>query len=242
MPARKTSRPLENTRVRQLKRLVAPKAIKKEMPARGISLETVVRGRAEAQAILQGRDTRLLAIVGPCSIHDPAGALDYARRLAALRHELEDSVCIFMRVYFEKPRTTVGWKGLVNDPRMNDSCDLAAGLRLARQTLLEITSLGLPTATEFLDPIVPQYLADVVSWAAIGARTTESQTHREMASGLSMPVGFKNSTDGSVQTALDALLAARSPHSFLGIDQDGCTSVVTTSGNADSHIVLRGGR
>jgi len=145
-------------------------------------------------------------------------------------------------VYFEKPRTTVGWKGLVNDPRMDDSCDLAAGLRLARQILLEITSLGLPTATEFLDPIVPQYLADVVSWAAIGARTTESQTHREMASGLSMPVGFKNSTDGSVQTALDALLAARSPHSFLGIDQDGCTSVVTTAGNADSHIVLRGGR
>jgi 3-deoxy-7-phosphoheptulonate synthase len=242
MPARKPSRPLENTRVRQLKRLVSPKVIKKELPARGLSLETVVRGRAEAQAILQGRDPRLLAIVGPCSIHDPEGALDYARRLAALRHELEDSVCIFMRVYFEKPRTTVGWKGLVNDPRMDDSCDLAAGLRLARRILLEITALGLPTATEFLDPIVPQYLADVVSWAAIGARTTESQTHREMASGLSMPVGFKNSTDGSVQTALDALLAARSPHSFLGIDQDGCTSVVTTAGNADSHIVLRGGR
>ena len=242
MPARKPSRPLENTRVRQLKRLVAPKVIKKESPVRGASLETVVRGRTEAQAILQGRDARLLAVVGPCSIHDPEGALDYARRLAALRHELKDSVCIFMRVYFEKPRTTVGWKGLVNDPRMDDSCDLAAGLRLARRILLEITSLGLPTATEFLDPIVPQYLADVVSWAAIGARTTESQTHREMASGLSMPVGFKNSTDGSVQTALDALLAARSPHSFLGIDQDGCTSVVTTAGNADSHIVLRGGR
>ena len=242
MPARKPNRPLENTRVRQLKRLVAPKVIKKELPARGVSLATVVRGRSEAQAILQGRDSRLLAIVGPCSIHDPEGALDYARRLAALRHELKDSVCIFMRVYFEKPRTTVGWKGLVNDPRMDDSCDLAAGLRLARRILLEITALGLPTATEFLDPIVPQYLADVVSWAAIGARTTESQTHREMASGLSMPVGFKNSTDGSVQTALDALLAARSPHSFLGIDQDGCTSVVKTAGNADSHIVLRGGR
>ena len=147
MPALKPSRSLENTRVRQLKRLVAPKVIKKEAPARGASLETVVRGREEAQAILQGRDARLLAIVGPCSIHDPEGALDYARRLAALRHELKDSVCIFMRVYFEKPRTTVGWKGLVNDPRMDDSCDLAAGLRLARRILLEITSLGLPTAT-----------------------------------------------------------------------------------------------
>lgn len=242
MPAKKSSRPLENTRVRRLARLVAPKIIKKELPVRGASLETVAKGRAEAQAILHGQDTRLLAIVGPCSIHDPDGALDYARRLAALRSELSDSVCIFMRVYFEKPRTTVGWKGLVNDPRMDDSCDLAAGLRLARKILLEITSLGLPAATEFLDPIVPQYLADVVSWAAIGARTTESQTHREMASGLSMPVGFKNSTDGSVQTALDALLSARSPHSFVGIDQDGCTSVVSTAGNPDSHIVLRGGR
>lgn len=242
MPTKKPNRPLENTRVRRLQRLVAPKAIKRELPVRGASLGTVTRGRAEAQAILHGRDTRLLAIVGPCSIHDPAGALDYAARLAALRTELDDAVCIFMRVYFEKPRTTVGWKGLINDPRLDDSCDLGAGLRLARELLLEITALGLPAATEFLDPIVPQYLADVVSWAAIGARTTESQTHREMASGLSMPVGFKNSTDGSIQTALDALLAARSPHSFLGIDQDGCTSVVTTAGNPDSHIVLRGGR
>jgi len=242
MPAKKTKRPLENTRVRRIKRLIAPKIIKKALPAGEASLATAARGRAEAQAILHGRDTRFLAIVGPCSIHDPEGALDYARRLAALREELADSVCIFMRVYFEKPRTTVGWKGLINDPRMDESCDLAAGLRLARKVLLEITALGLPTATEFLDPIVPQYLADVVSWAAIGARTTESQTHREMASGLSMPVGFKNSTDGSIQTALDALLSARSPHSFLGIDQDGCTSVVSTSGNADSHVVLRGGR
>jgi len=242
MPAKKTKRPLENTRVRRIKRLVAPKMIKKALPAGEVSLATAARGRAEAQAILHGRDTRFLAIVGPCSIHDPEGALDYARRLAALREELADSVCIFMRVYFEKPRTTVGWKGLINDPRMDDSCDLSAGLRLARRLLLQITELGLPAATEFLDPIVPQYLADVVSWAAIGARTTESQTHREMASGLSMPVGFKNSTDGSIQTALDALLSARSPHSFLGIDQDGCTSVVSTAGNADSHVVLRGGR
>ena len=247
MPKKKSARtraarPLENTRVRRLQRLVAPKLIKKALPVGRSSLSTAAAGRAEAQAILQGRDARLLVIVGPCSIHDPAGALDYARRLAALREELADAVCIFMRVYFEKPRTTVGWKGLINDPRMDDSCDLAGGLKLARRLLLQITELGLPTATEFLDPIVPQYIADVVSWAAIGARTTESQTHREMASGLSMPVGFKNSTDGSIQTALDALLSARSPHSFLGIDQDGCTSVVTTAGNPDSHIVLRGGR
>lgn len=234
--------PLEDVRVRRLVRLTTPRQVKKELKAPRATLETVARGRTEARAILHGRDTRLLAIVGPCSIHDPAGALDYAQRLAALRRELADSVCIFMRVYFEKPRTTVGWKGLINDPRMDDSCDLEAGLRLARKILLEITSMGLPTGTEFLDPIVPQYIGDVVSWSAIGARTTESQTHREMASGLSMPVGFKNSTDGSIQTALDALLAARSPHSFLGIDQDGFSSVVSTAGNPDSHVVLRGGR
>ncbi|MBU3666440.1 MAG: 3-deoxy-7-phosphoheptulonate synthase [Chthoniobacterales bacterium] len=245
MASKKTStprRPLENVRVSRVERLVSPRMIKREFPASKASLETVARGRSEAQAILHGRDTRFLAVVGPCSIHDPAGALDYARRLAALRRELGDTLCIFMRVYFEKPRTTVGWKGLINDPRMDESCNLEEGLRLARKLLVEITALGLPAATEFLDPIVPQYLADVVSWAAIGARTTESQTHREMASGLSMPVGFKNSTDGSIQTALDALLSARSCHSFLGIDQDGGTSVVTTAGNPDSHIVLRGGR
>ncbi|MBE2179893.1 MAG: 3-deoxy-7-phosphoheptulonate synthase [Chthoniobacterales bacterium] len=234
--------PLEDVRVRRLVRLTTPRQVKRELKVPRATLQTVARGRAEAQAILHGRDTRLLAIVGPCSIHDPAGALDYAQRLAALRGELADAVCIFMRVYFEKPRTTVGWKGLINDPRMDDSCDLEAGLRLARKILLEITSMGLPTGTEFLDPIVPQYIGDVVSWSAIGARTTESQTHREMASGLSMPVGFKNSTDGSIQTALDALLAARSPHSFLGIDQDGFSSVVSTAGNPDSHVVLRGGR
>lgn len=228
--------------MRRLRRLVAPAEIKRQSPASAESLATAALGRAEAQAILHGRDTRLLVVVGPCSIHDPAGAIDYARRLAVLRRELADDLCIFMRVYFEKPRTTVGWKGLINDPKMDETCQVSAGLRLARKVLLQITALGLPAGTEFLDPIVPQYLADVVSWAAIGARTTESQTHREMASGLSMPVGFKNSTDGSVQTALDALLSARSPHSFLGIDQDGCTSVVSTAGNPDSHIVLRGGR
>lgn len=241
--SRKSSqRPLEDVRVHRWARLIAPRALKKELRLGKVSAETVARGRAEAQAILHGRDKRLLAIVGPCSIHDPEGAVDYARRLAALRGELGDAVCIFMRVYFEKPRTTVGWKGLINDPRMDDSCDLERGLHIARGLLLEITKLGLPAATEFLDPIVPQFIADAVSWAAIGARTTESQTHREMASGLSMPVGFKNSTDGSIQTALDALLSANSPHSFLGIDETGRNSVVTTSGNPDTHIVLRGGR
>jgi 3-deoxy-7-phosphoheptulonate synthase len=236
------ARPLEDLRVKRLVRLTPPRQVKRELKASRASLATVTAGREEARAILHGRDQRLLAIVGPCSIHDPSGAIDYARRLAALREELSDSVCIFMRVYFEKPRTTVGWKGLINDPRMDDSCDLEAGLRLARKVLLEITALGLPAGTEFLDPIVPQYIGDAVSWAAIGARTTESQTHREMASGLSMPVGFKNSTDGSIQTALDALLSARSSHSFLGIDQDGFSSVVGTAGNPDSHVVLRGGR
>jgi 3-deoxy-7-phosphoheptulonate synthase len=239
---RRPVRPLENTRVRELRPLMPPARVKRLLPVGAASLRTVTRGRAEAQAILHGRDTRLLAIVGPCSIHDPEGALDYARRLAVLRAELDDALCIFMRVYFEKPRTTVGWKGLINDPHLDDSGDLEGGLRLARRLLLDISSLGLPAGTEFLDPIVPQYLADVVSWAAIGARTTESQTHREMASGLSMPVGFKNSTDGSIQTALDALLSARSPHRFLGIDQNGRSSVVRTAGNPDSHVVLRGGR
>lgn len=246
MPRRQTAksspRTLENVRVRSLRRLSTPCEIKRALPAGKKSSQTAATGRAEAQAILHGRDKRLLVIVGPCSVHDPDAALDYARRLARLRGELSDTLCIFMRVYFEKPRTTVGWKGLINDPDMDESCDLQKGLRVGRRVLLDITSLGLPAATEFLDPIVPQYLADVVSWAAIGARTTESQTHREMASGLSMPVGFKNSTDGSIQTALDALLSARSSHSFLGIDQDGRSAVVATAGNPDSHIVLRGGR
>ncbi len=234
--------PMENVRVRRYARLVSPREVKKRLPATATSRDTTALGRSEAQAVLQGADARFLAVVGPCSIHDPAGAMDYARRLAALRRELGDALCVFMRVYFEKPRTTVGWKGLINDPRMDETFDLRAGLRMARELLLEITSLGLPAATEFLDPIVPQYIADVVSWAAIGARTTESQTHRELASGLSMPVGFKNSTDGSIQSALDALISAKSPHSFLGIDEDGCTSMVRTDGNPDLHIVLRGGR
>jgi len=181
-------------------------------------------------------------VVGPCSIHDFKGALEYATRLAALREELEQQFCIVMRVYFEKPRTTIGWKGLINDPHLNGTHDIEQGLKLARKLLLEITGMGLPAATEFLDPIIPQYLADLVSWAAVGARTTESQTHREMASGLSMPVGFKNGTDGSLQIAVDAMCSAMTPHSFLGIDQDGVTSIIRTTGNPVGHVVLRGGR
>ncbi len=233
---------VENLRVRGLTRLITPTQIKEQSPASAASLQTVLGGRAAARRILQREDSRLLVVVGPCSIHDPAAALDYARRLAALRQELAGRYEIVMRVYFEKPRTTVGWKGLINDPHLDDSCDLAHGLALARRLLVDITALGLPTATEFLDPIIPQYIADLISWSAIGARTTESQTHRELASGLSMPVGFKNGTDGSVQTAIDAMKSSRTPHSFLGIDQDGSTSIVKTTGNPHCHVVLRGGR
>jgi 3-deoxy-7-phosphoheptulonate synthase len=234
--------PVNNLRVREIVRLDPPRAIKAALPMTEAANRTVVEGRATVERILRKEDPRLLVVVGPCSIHDPAGALDYARRLVALRDELAGQFFIVMRVYFEKPRTTIGWKGLINDPHMDGSYDIATGLRRARQLLLQINELGLPAGTEFLDPIVPQYLADLVSWAAIGARTTESQTHREMASGLSMPVGFKNSTDGSLQTAIDAMVSARTPHSFLGIDPDGATSIVRTTGNPFGHIVLRGGR
>jgi 3-deoxy-7-phosphoheptulonate synthase len=234
--------PVNNLHVREIVRLAPPRAIRDSAPISDSANHTVVEGRATIERILRKEDPRLLVVVGPCSIHDPAGALDYARRLGKLRDELSDQFFIVMRVYFEKPRTTIGWKGLVNDPHMDGSYDIEAGLRQARQLLLQITELGLPAATEFLDPIVPQYIADLVSWAAIGARTTESQTHREMASGLSMPVGFKNGTDGSLQSAVDAMVSARSPHSFLGIDPDGATSIVRTTGNPFGHVVLRGGR
>ena len=234
--------PVENLRVRGVTRLITPSQIKEQLPASEAALRTVLAGRAAARRILQREDSRLLVVVGPCSIHDTAAALDYAGRLAALRAELADRLEIVMRVYFEKPRTTVGWKGLINDPHLDDSCDMAHGLAIARKLLLDIAALGLPTATEFLDPIIPQYIADLITWSAIGARTTESQTHRELASGLSMPVGFKNGTDGSVQTAIDAMKSSRTPHSFLGIDQDGSTSIVKTTGNPHCHVVLRGGR
>jgi 3-deoxy-7-phosphoheptulonate synthase len=234
--------PVNNLRVREMIRLAPPAAIKTEFPMTECANHTVVNGRHEVQRILAQDDPRMLAIVGPCSIHDLDSAFEYAQRLSGLRHELAESLCVVMRVYFEKPRTTIGWKGLINDPHLDGSYDIETGLKTARDLLLRINQLGLPVATEFLDPIVPQYIADLVSWAAVGARTTESQTHREMASGLSMPVGFKNGTDGSLQIAIDAMGAAQHPHSFLGIDQQGVTSVVRTVGNTDGHLVLRGGR
>jgi 3-deoxy-7-phosphoheptulonate synthase len=233
---------LTDVRVREVLPLISPERLRAELPVSPESAATVLAGRSEVEAILRGEDDRLLAIVGPCSIHDPDAAREYARRLAAVRRETADRLAVLMRVYFEKPRTTIGWKGLINDPHLDGSSDIELGLRLARGLLVDITQMGLPAATEFLDPIVPRYLADLVSWAAVGARTTESQTHREMASGLSMPVGFKNTTDGSLQVAIEALTAARSPHSFLGIDAAGRTSIIRTAGNPAGHLVLRGGR
>jgi len=232
----------QNLHVVKTEPLVAPRAIKREFPGSDALYEVVVGARATIRDIIAGRDDRLLAVVGPCSIHDPAAALDYARRLGALAARLTDKLFVVMRVYFEKPRTTIGWKGLINDPHLNGTHDMQTGLRLARKLLLDLARLGVPAGTELLDPITPQYLADLISWTAIGARTTESQTHREMASGLSMPVGFKNTTDGNPQAAINALESARHPHTFLGIDQDGVASVIHTEGNPDGHIVLRGGR
>ena len=235
-------RPTQDLRVKEIVRLVAPRAFKAEAPMSPVCNETVVNSRELITRILRREDPRFLVVAGPCSIHEAAGALDYARKLNALRQEFEDRFCLVMRVYFEKPRTTIGWKGLINDPHLDGTYDIEAGLKIARNLLLEITGMGLPAATEFLDPVIPQYIADLISWAAIGARTTESQTHREMASGLSMPVGYKNGTDGSLQIALDAMQAAGTPHSFLGIDQEGFTSIIRTAGNPAGHVVLRGGR
>ncbi len=234
--------PTQNLHVREMVRLSPPRVLKTELPMTEAANATVVRGRESIKAILEQRDPRLLVVVGPCSIHDPAGALEYAGRLSALQKEFAGEMEIVMRVYFEKPRTTIGWKGLINDPHLDNTHDIEAGLKAARRLLLEINAMGLPAATEFLDPIIPQYISDLIAWAAVGARTTESQTHREMASGLSMPVGFKNATDGSLQIAIDAMGAAMRPHSFVGIDQDGITSIVRTTGNPAGHVVLRGGR
>ena len=234
--------PTYNLHVRETVRLITPRLLKEELPMSEAANRTVVAGRNEVISILKQTDPRLLLVIGPCSIHDTKGALEYAHKLAALRVEFADEFAIIMRVYFEKPRTTIGWKGLISDPHLDGSDDIQTGLKKARALLLEIASMGLPAATEFLDPVVPQYIADLVSWAAIGARTTESQTHRQMASGLSMPVGFKNGTDGSLQIAIDAMKSAMTQHSFLGIDPDGGTSIVRTTGNPDGHVVLRGGR
>src|SRR5271166_2418358 len=235
-------RKVQDIHVRATEALIAPRAMKETLKADAKVIDTVADTRNTIREILAGRDRRLMCVVGPCSIHDPEAAIDYASRLAKLAPRIADEIFITTRVYFEKPRTTIGWKGLINDPWMDESCDMESGLKIARKLLLEINGLGLPCATELLDPITPQYIADLISWAAIGARTTESQTHREMASGLSMPVGLKNATDGSLQIAIDAMGAARQPHSFLGINEDGVTSIVRTSGNPHAHVVLRGGR
>ncbi|MGH7977282.1 MAG: 3-deoxy-7-phosphoheptulonate synthase [Limisphaerales bacterium] len=232
----------QDLHVKEIVRLLSPRELKAQSPTTDAANATVARSRERVIRILRQEDPRLLVVIGPCSIHDEKGALEYAMKLTALRKEFADRMEIVMRVYFEKPRTTIGWKGLINDPHLDGSQDIETGLKIARRLLLEIVGMGLPAATEFLDPIVPQYIADLITWAAIGARTTESQTHREMASGLSMPVGLKNSTDGSLQIAIDAMGATRHAHSFLGINDDGVTSIVRTSGNPHAHVVLRGGR
>jgi 3-deoxy-7-phosphoheptulonate synthase len=222
--------------------LQSPKELCISEPLSDAASELVVRARETVKDILAGKDERLLVVVGPCSIHDPKAAIEYAQRLRVLAEELKDRLFLVMRVYFEKPRTTVGWKGLINDPHLDDSFDMGEGLRLARHILREIAEMGLPAATEMLEPVTPQYIADLISLASIGARTTESPTHRQMASGLSMPVGYKNGTDGGLEVALNAMLAARSSHQFLGIDSDGRTCVVETKGNPWGHLILRGGR
>ncbi len=233
---------IQDVNVRTTWPLVSPRGLAEELPITADVRSVVLKSRETINAILSGSDDRLLVIVGPCSIHDEKAALEYARRLRDLAAEVEDRFFVVMRVYFEKPRTTIGWKGLINDPDLDGSFDIDGGLRKARKILLDVLREGVPTATEMLDPILPQYLADLVSWAAIGARTTESQTHREMASGLSMPVGFKNSTGGNMQIAVDAMKSCTTSHSFLGIDEDGRTAVVRTRGNKYGHLILRGGR
>ncbi|MEE8484718.1 MAG: 3-deoxy-7-phosphoheptulonate synthase [Nitrospinota bacterium] len=231
----------QDLHVRKITPLVPPAQLKAEIPASEESNRTVVESRETIARILKKDDKRLLVISGPCSIHDVGSAMEYAEKLNALSGKYKDRMHIIMRVYFEKPRTTVGWKGLINDPHLNDTYDIPSGLKIARKLLIDITGMGMPAATEFLDPIIPQYIDDLVSWSAMGARTTESQTHREMASGLSMPVGFKNSTDGNLSIAINAFKSARNPHAFLGIDEQGRTGVVTTTGNPLGHVILRGG-
>ncbi|GAA3554332.1 MULTISPECIES: 3-deoxy-7-phosphoheptulonate synthase [Marinobacter] len=232
---------LENLNVASQETLITPDALKQEMPLSDQAATTVDQGRQAIYDILDGKDHRLFLVVGPCSIHDVKAAREYAEKLKVLADEVSDTLLIVMRVYFEKPRTTVGWKGLINDPHLDDTFDIEQGLHIGRRLLLDIAELGLPTATEALDPISPQYLQDTIAWSAIGARTTESQTHREMSSGLSMAIGFKNGTDGSLDVAVNAMKSVSHPHSFLGIDQQGQVSIIRTRGNAYGHVVLRGG-
>ncbi|HEY6779577.1 MAG TPA: 3-deoxy-7-phosphoheptulonate synthase [Thermoleophilaceae bacterium] len=236
---------IERVRDRRIDKViprVTPEERLKELPLRDEGAEEVLRDRDEVASILDRRDDRLLVVVGPCSVHDAEAALDYARRLAVVAEAQREDLCVAMRVYFEKPRTTTGWKGLINDPHLDGSGDVNTGLRRARALLLEVVGLGLPVGCEFLDPITPQYISDTVAWGAIGARTTESQIHRQLGSGLSMPVGFKNRTDGNVQVAVDAVRAAAVSHAFAGVDSSGTPAILHTSGNADCHIILRGGR
>ena len=232
---------IKNLNVASISPLDPPSEYLAEIPITREVEDLVIRSRREIADIIAGKDDRLLVVTGPCSIHDEAAGREYAERLVKLAEDVSETVMVVMRVYFEKPRTTVGWKGLINDPNLDGSCNMAEGLRRARRFLLDVCEIGLPTATEFLDPFTPQYIADLASWGAIGARTAESQTHRQLASGLSMPIGFKNGTGGSIQLAVDGMIAAKAQHAFLGIDDAGAAAVVQTSGNEACHIVLRGG-
>jgi len=236
-----THQDLENLNIDGFDRMPSPAEIHAALPVSDAVAATVATGRRDLQRILSRQDHRLMVVVGPCSIHDPVAGLDYAQRLKVLADEVSDTLLLVMRVYFEKPRTAVGWKGFINDPRMDDSFHIEEGIRRSREFLIHIAELGLPTATEALDPISPQYLGDLIAWTAIGARTSESQTHREMSSGLSTPVGFKNATDGDLSAAVNAILSASHPHSFLGINDQGLAAIVRTRGNTQGHLVLRGG-
>ncbi len=232
---------IDDVNIEQFIPLITPAELKTELPLSNAAYKTVLKGRHTIQNILDGKDKRLFVVIGPCSIHDIKAAHEYADRLATLAKEIEDSIFVVMRVYFEKPRTTVGWKGMINDPDMNDSFDIEKGLRMARKLLLDLNEKGLPCATEALDPNTPQYMQDLISWSAIGARTTESQTHREMSSGLSCPVGFKNGTDGGMTVAVNAMQAVKEGHSFLGLSADGKVCIIKSKGNPYAHVVLRGG-
>ena len=228
--------------IRSIQPIITPEELKKEYPASDNIFQLTLNSRETISSIIHKKDKRMLVVVGPCSIHDPEAAIDYAERLKELQARLADTMFIVMRVYFEKPRTALGWRGLIIDPDLDGSYNLEKGLRLSRNILISILNLGLPIATEMLDPIIPQYIADLISWSAIGARTSESQIHRELASGLSMPVGFKNGTDGDADIAINAMISSQSQHSFIGIDQSGRTCIVNSKGNRDAHIILRGGK
>ncbi len=236
-----TNYQVDDLNIESQQTLITPRELKQKLPLSDVARETVATGRHAVRNILDHKDHRLFVVLGPCSVHDTKAAMEYAERLKGLAREVEDSLLLILRVYFEKPRTTVGWKGLINDPFMNDSFKIEDGLHISRKLLLDVAELGLPAATEALDPITPQYMQDLITWSAIGARTTESQTHREMSSGLSSPVGFKNGTDGNLEVAVNAMLSVRHRHRFLGIDPEGQVAITTTRGNPYAHVVLRGG-